>query len=76
MKRSSIPNIVIEAAHNEGYNHVEFVCSFNGSQAFSVGIKDEAGMFEPIGLPRFLLLKDNHVRYANQIESEQICSML
>ena len=76
MKNSGIPNIVVESARNEGYNHIEFVCDFYGSQAFSVGIKDENGMFEPIGLPRFLLLKDNHVRYANQIENEQICKKL
>lgn len=73
---STIPNIVIDAAHEEGFNYVEYICEFNGSQAFSVGIKDEKGMFVPIGLPTFLLLKDNQVRYATDIECEQICKNL
>ena len=73
---NEVPKIVLEAAKKEGFNHAEYACTYNGSQAYSVGIKDENGMFEPIGMPMFLLLRNNQVRYANEKESEQLCSRL
>lgn len=72
MRHLPILDIVMDAARNEGYNYVEFVCTFNGSSFFSV-VMDANGTFEPIGMPLFLLLQNNQVRYANDMECEQIC---
>ena len=73
----TIPKIVLDAAREEGFNCVTYVCPYNGAEAYSPGIKDENGMYEPLGMPFYLLLENNKVRYANEQENEAItkCSL-
>lgn len=72
----TIPKIVLDAAREEGFNCVTYLCTYNGAEAYSAGIKDENGMYEPLGMPFCLLLKNNKVRYANDQENEDITKFL
>ena len=73
----TIPQIVRQTAENEGFNSVQYVCNYKGAKAYSVGIFDKGtGMYEPIGLPTFLLLKNNQVRFADDDESKALFSRL
>ncbi len=72
----SIPQIVRQAAENEGFNSIGFIGTYKGNKVYQVGIKDSEGMFVPIGMPIFLLLQNNQVRYADDEESKVLCSRL
>lgn len=73
----TIPQIVLDYAHNEGFNTVEFVCDdYKECTVYSAGIIDENGMSVPIGPPMFLLLQGNKVRYSSVEEGMEICSRL
>ncbi len=74
---AEIPQIVRQTAEENGFNSVQYVCDYKGAKVYSVGIFDQkTGMYEPIGLPTFLLLKNNQVRFADDNESEVLFSRL
>lgn len=74
---TTIPRIVREAAENEGFNSVHYVCKYKGAKVYSVGIFDhKTGMYEPLGLPIYLLLKNNQVRFADDDEFKALFSRL
>lgn len=56
-----IPKIVQEKAEKEGYNSVGYEGVVDGAKVFSVGIVDENGTPEPLGMPTYILLKDEEV---------------
>lgn len=56
-----IPKIIQDAASKEGFNSVGYEGEIDGSKVYSVGIIDEDGTPEPLGMPTYLLLKDNEV---------------
>ena len=58
----NIPEIVKTKAEAEGYNSISYVGVYDNAQAFSVGIKDENGNPIPMGMPTFILLKDNKLK--------------
>lgn len=73
----TIPQIVLDYAHNEGFNTVEFVCDdYKEYTVYSVSIIDKNGMSVPIGPPMFLLLQGNIVRYSSVEEGLEICRRL
>ena len=69
---AKIPQSVKEYTLAEGYNHVEYVCDYHNTKAYSVGIKGKDGLFEPIGMPEFILADDNRMRFANDKEREEL----
>ena len=56
-----VPQIVLEAARANGFNRVSYRGEIDGAKAFSVGAVDENGNPIPMGLPTFLLLKNNDI---------------
>ena len=72
----TIPQRVRKAAENEGFNSIGYIGTYKGYKAYQVGIIDSDGMFVPIGMPIFLLLQNNQVRYANDEESKVLRSRL
>lgn len=57
----NIPNIIREFANSNGFNSVGYEGEIDGAKVFSVGVVDENGTPEPLGMPTFLLLKDEEV---------------
>lgn len=74
----TIPQIVLDYAHNEGFNTVEFVCDdYNGFAVYAVGIRDKNGMLVPIGFPDFILLsQDRQMRFAREKERGELLRRL
>lgn len=54
-----IPEIVKDTAEYNGFNSISFAGTIDGCQVFSVGVKDENGTPIPLGMPTFIILKDN-----------------
>lgn len=57
----NIPNIIREVANSHGFNSVGYEGEIDGAKVFGVGLVDENGTPEPLGMPTFLLLKDEEV---------------
>lgn len=57
----NIPDIVKIAAQNKGFNSVEYEGEVDGAKVYSVGIIDKDGTPVPLGMPSYLLLKDDEV---------------
>lgn len=73
---AKVPQSIINYALNEGYNHVEFVCNYKKAKAYSVGIRGKNGLFEPIGMPEFILATDDQIRFANDKERDELIRRL
>ena len=57
----NIPDIVNKTAQNKGFNSVGYEGEIDGAKVYSVGIIDEEGTPVPLGMPTYLLLKDDEV---------------
>lgn len=55
----NIPDIVKKTAEENGFNCVSYAGVLDTSQVFSVGVIDEEGNPIPMGMPTFIILKDN-----------------
>jgi hypothetical protein len=64
----SIPALV-----KEKYDNPRFICEYNGYQVYSENYGED---FPAIGMPEFLLFKDDSVRYATENEINAIFEML
>lgn len=55
----NIPDIVKKTAEENGFNCVNYAGVLDNSQVFSVGVIDEEGNPTPLGMPTFIIFKDN-----------------
>lgn len=56
-----IPKIIQEIALKQGFNKVSYEGELDGTKVFSVGVVTEDGTVVPLGMPTYLLLKDDEV---------------
>ena len=58
---NNIPDIILTTARKNGFNSVTFSGEVDGAKAYGVSVVDKDGNPMPLGMPTFLLLKDNEV---------------
>ena len=72
----NIPDIILTAARKNGFNSVTFAGEVDGAKAYRVGVIDWNGNPIPLGMPTFLLLKDNEVTMVSGSEGlDLLCKL-
>lgn len=46
-----IPEAIVDAAHRDGFNSIEYIGLKNGLRTYSVGLLGDDGLYVPTGLP-------------------------
>jgi len=71
-----IPQIVKDFAENKGFNSISFAGEIDGYLAFGVGCVDKNGIPIPMGLPTFVLLKNNTPSLISGLEGLELLDRL